>query len=495
MRYAIALQAGALAGALLLQGPSAHPEQQIGRQVCQAMVPCTCPAMTDPVRGTAARIFAGGPPGQDNLVVEDAANGDAYRYLNPGWQRIGGSARTYALRTNVYRLAGDAYAEVAIDGADNWKRFGAAVVGAEIFASMDNLYMVKPATATLPTVLYRWDQNVSVPTVVDMVAAGSATYAGNDSGIYSSVGSATYKYNGMPTSWSQIGLAAATDLYPAANTVFIRSGSNVFRYLNTPFRWTDLGTGLGKITGTTTAAYAIVGADIVRLDPGNVRTPVRDAGDARDIAAGGAHLFALTTAGIVLRLENGGTWTDISCHGASSTSGCTSCESGPTPSRRAPAYADAAQQIQNQPTNLKYNVLTRNNDNARTGAAMHEDILTPSSLASGQFGYIGSVAIAGPIYAQPLYVEKAAVACAGQVVKNANIAYVATLENIVYAIDVDQRTVCWQTPRLGVPQKAGGRIARKARPMAHAMRNLTETRSPGPMRAPPECVSASLVRP
>jgi hypothetical protein len=226
------------------------------------------------------------------------------------------------------------------------------------------------------------------------------------------------------------------------------------RYLNTPFQWVNLGTGLGKITGTTTAAYAIASGNIVRLEPGNVRTTVRGAGDARDIAAGGAHLFALTTAGAILRLEDNGAWTDISCSGASSATACANCASGPAPSRIAPSYTDVAQQTQNQAANLRHNVLTRSNDNARTGAATHEDILTPSSLATGRFGYLGSVAVTGRIYAQPLYVKNAAVVCGGQAVKNANIAYVATLENVVYAIDVDQRSVCWRTQALGVPQNA-----------------------------------------
>ena len=443
MRYGnkIRIKGGLLvAGALLFSYGSAHPEQQTTALVC--------PAMIVPTRNTVARIFAGGPPGQDNLVVEDAVTGDAFRYLNPGWQRIGGSARTYALRSNVYRLAGDAHAEVAIDNTDNWKRFGSAVVGSDIFAFASNLYMVKPSTAILPAMLYRWDG--TVPTVVDSVAAalGSTAYAGNDSGIYKRVGGATFKYNGTPNSWSQIGSDNAADLYAAANTLFIRSGSSVLRYLNQPFRWTNLGTGLGKVVGTTTAAYSMVGGNIVRLDPGNVRTTVRNAGDARDIAAGGAHLFALTTAGTIHRLENSGTWTDVSCSGAPSS------DSGPIPSRIAPSYADVAHQTQNDPANLKYNVLTRHNDNARTGAATHEDILTPSSLTTGGFGYIGSVPVTGRIFAQPLYVENAAVVCTGQAVRNANIAYVATLENMVYAIDVDQRSVCWQTRALGGSQKA-----------------------------------------
>ena len=70
-------------------------------------------------------------------------------------------------------------------------------------------------------------------------------------------------------------------------------------------------------------------------------------------------------------------------------------------------------------------MLTHHNDLARSGAASHEDILTPDNLKSGQFGFLGSVPLEGKIYAQPLYVEKAAVICSNEgatSVTNANIA-------------------------------------------------------------------------
>ena len=266
----------------------------------------------------------------------------------------------------------------------------------------------------------------------------------------------TYKYSGTPNVWSQIGSDPAEALFPAAGTVFIRSASNTLRYLGTPGQWANLGTGIGKITGTTTAAYAVIGGNIVRLDPGNVRTTVRNAGDARDIAAGGAHLFTLTTVGSVLRLEDSGAWMDVSCAGPLSTAGCANgCEPGPSPSGTVPSYSDVQKHTQDNPANAQYNVLTYHNDNARTGAATHENILTPSAVVNGDFGYLGSVTVKGKIYGQPLYMEQGAVNCTGAGrPTNANIAFVATLENIVYAIDVNQRTVCWQTPALGCPQRA-----------------------------------------
>jgi len=69
--------------------------------------------------------------------------------------------------------------------------------------------------------------------------------------------------------------------------------------------------------------------------------------------------------------------------------------------------------------------------------------------------------VSGKVYAQPLYVEQAAVRCGTPrgSVHNANIVYVATLENIVYAIDVDAAggpAECWHTPQLGTPEPAAG---------------------------------------
>jgi hypothetical protein len=137
----------------------------------------------------------------------------------------------------------------------------------------------------------------------------------------------------------------------------------------------------------------------------------------------------------------------------------TTCEQALTPAGVAHQYSDHAATIQNLASNKQFDVLTQHNDVARTGAATHENILTPSSVSNGSFGYLGAVSVTGKIYAQPLYVEKAAVACdtaTGRVLRNANIAYVATLGNFVYAIDVDRQEVCWKTQKLGCGQPGAG---------------------------------------
>jgi FG-GAP-like repeat len=125
----------------------------------------------------------------------------------------------------------------------------------------------------------------------------------------------------------------------------------------------------------------------------------------------------------------------------------------------APSYSDVAFATQTLISNAQFDVLTQHNDVARTGAASHEDILTPANVKSGQFGFLGSVPVEGKVYAQPLFVQQAAVVCSNegsQAVSNINIAYLATLENYIYAIDVDSQQVCWKTTQLGVPQNGGG---------------------------------------
>lgn len=130
------------------------------------------------------------------------------------------------------------------------------------------------------------------------------------------------------------------------------------------------------------------------------------------------------------------------------------CSPAPTPGPLV-SYADVAAAVQNDAANAQYNVLTQHNDNARAGAATHETTLTPAAVKNG-FGLLGRVPIDGKLYAQPLYVEQAAVSCGGGPVSNRNIAYVATLANVVYAIDVDTRAVCWSTPTLGCGQNGDG---------------------------------------
>jgi hypothetical protein len=77
-------------------------------------------------------------------------------------------------------------------------------------------------------------------------------------------------------------------------------------------------------------------------------------------------------------------------------------------------------------------VLTIHNDNARTGQNLFENILTPAKVANtARFGKLGSFAVQGQIYAQPLFVPK------GVAGLTRNMIYVVTEQDMVYGLDAD----------------------------------------------------------
>jgi hypothetical protein len=81
------------------------------------------------------------------------------------------------------------------------------------------------------------------------------------------------------------------------------------------------------------------------------------------------------------------------------------------------------------------NVLTHHNDNLRTGANLHETILTPANVNAAQFGKLFDQSVDGYVYAQPLYVS--AVNVSGT---KHNVVYVATEHDSVFAFDADSNT-------------------------------------------------------
>jgi hypothetical protein len=90
----------------------------------------------------------------------------------------------------------------------------------------------------------------------------------------------------------------------------------------------------------------------------------------------------------------------------------------------APAVTSAAAAV---------NVLTQHNDNARTGANLHETVLTTTNVNRDHFGKLYAHEVDGSMYAQPLYVSNL-IFSAG---KTRNVLYLATMHNTVYAFDAD----------------------------------------------------------
>jgi hypothetical protein len=101
-------------------------------------------------------------------------------------------------------------------------------------------------------------------------------------------------------------------------------------------------------------------------------------------------------------------------------------------------------------------VLTQHNDNARTGLAANETLLTPTTVNSNFFGRLFAQPVDGPVYAQPLCLPGVLIPGRG----THNVVYVATQHDSVYAFDADHNNAptnnapLWHTsfinPALGI---------------------------------------------
>ncbi len=91
-------------------------------------------------------------------------------------------------------------------------------------------------------------------------------------------------------------------------------------------------------------------------------------------------------------------------------------------------------------------VLTQRSDNGRTGATV-DDAITPRALRDGSWQLLGQLAVDGPIYAQPLYVQ-------GQLMADGrahDVVYVATAKNKLYAFDASTLALLWRQDSLEGP--------------------------------------------
>lgn len=87
-------------------------------------------------------------------------------------------------------------------------------------------------------------------------------------------------------------------------------------------------------------------------------------------------------------------------------------------------------------------VLTSQYNNARTGANLHETILTPAKVNADEFGAVFTLAVDGAVYAEPLYVPNLEIPGQG----THNVVFVATEHDSVFAFDADgkSRTPLWK---------------------------------------------------
>jgi outer membrane protein assembly factor BamB len=92
-------------------------------------------------------------------------------------------------------------------------------------------------------------------------------------------------------------------------------------------------------------------------------------------------------------------------------------------------------------------IWTQHNDNGRTGAFLDERRITVASLGSQGMRLVAPPTDVGDdIETQVLYVPRIATRNSNNAIVTANVAYVTTLGNNVFAIDADTGTILWKTP-------------------------------------------------
>jgi hypothetical protein len=77
--------------------------------------------------------------------------------------------------------------------------------------------------------------------------------------------------------------------------------------------------------------------------------------------------------------------------------------------------------------------LTQHNDNARTGANLHETVLTTANVNPAGFGRVFARTVDDQVYAQPLVYGGVSIPGTGTV----NVLYVVTMSDTIYAFDAD----------------------------------------------------------
>jgi hypothetical protein len=96
-------------------------------------------------------------------------------------------------------------------------------------------------------------------------------------------------------------------------------------------------------------------------------------------------------------------------------------------------------QIADVPNDQHISVLTQHNNNTRAGWNSQETKLTTSNVNSQHFGKLFTLTVDDQVYAQTLMVGNLAIGSG-----NHNVAYIATVNNTVYAYDGDSGKLYWK---------------------------------------------------
>lgn len=99
-------------------------------------------------------------------------------------------------------------------------------------------------------------------------------------------------------------------------------------------------------------------------------------------------------------------------------------------------------------------VLTYHNDNARTGLAAHEEVLSPHNVNTNHFGLLWNLPVDGKVDAEPLYAAGVMIPGVGE----RNILIVATEHDSVYAFNADGTNLYWRVSMLQSNETTSGEV-------------------------------------
>jgi FG-GAP-like repeat/FG-GAP repeat len=97
---------------------------------------------------------------------------------------------------------------------------------------------------------------------------------------------------------------------------------------------------------------------------------------------------------------------------------------------------------------LVADILTSRGNLARTGLNQNETTLSPSNVSSRYFGLLYNNSVDGQVYAQPLYVTGQKIITSTSQTRIADILYIATENDSLYAFDADTGALYWKSSLL-----------------------------------------------